>query len=515
MPGVHGETDEMAEITALILNFLKALGKYRWHAVSIAWLVALIGWAIVLRLPNQYETSAKVYVDTQSILKPLLAGMTTLPNLDQQVTFMRQTLISRPNVERVMRDTDLDVQAGDSAAKERMVDDLMSKIKIEGTGRDDIYTISYTSSDPKLAKDVVQSLLTIFVEGSFGGKKQDSDKAIQFIDDQIRTTEEKLAAAENRLKEFKIKNMGLLPQAGDFGSKVASANDALSQARLELAEAEQSRNAIRRRMTGGGTSAGGSSGMVDPELEARLAAAQKNLDTLRLQYTEEHPDIIATKRLVEQLQVRKREEAKKTRPDPGVAASPMMQQLTVTLSDAESRVAALRARVNEYANRVATLRTQSVTAPEVEAQLVQLNRDYTINRENYQKLVERREQAKLSGDLSSATDMLTFRVVEPPLAASKPSGPNRLALFSGVFLLSLVAGLAGAFLLSQVRPTFLSHAALRDVTGMPVLGSINMHWTDSQKVLRKRRLLGVGAAVLVLFGAYAVGVAAMLARASA
>jgi uncharacterized protein involved in exopolysaccharide biosynthesis len=110
----------MAEITALILNFLKALGKYRWHAVTIAWLVALIGWAFVLRMPSTYETSAKVYVDTQSILKPLLSGMTTLPNLNQQVLFMRQTLISRPNVEKVMRDTDLDVKATDSKAKEKM-----------------------------------------------------------------------------------------------------------------------------------------------------------------------------------------------------------------------------------------------------------------------------------------------------------------------------------------------------------------------------------------------------------
>jgi polysaccharide chain length determinant protein (PEP-CTERM system associated) len=506
----------MAEITALILNFLKALGKYRWHAVTIAWLVALIGWAIVLRLPNQYETSARVYVDTQSILKPLLSGMTTLPNLDQQVMFMRQTLISRPNIEKVMRDTDLDVKATSIAAKDKMVDDLMAKIKIAGTERDDIYTISYTSTDPKLGKDVVQSLLAIFVEGSFGGKKQESDKAVQFIDDQIKGYETKLAAAENALKEFKLKNMGLLPrEGGDWSARVAAANDALSQARLELAEAEQSRNAIRRRMSGGSGSAEGGGGMVDPETESRLAAAQKNLDTLRLQYTEQHPDIIATKRLVEQLQVRKKEEMKKGRPDPGLAASPMMQQLSVSLSDAESRVAALRARVGEYQARVATLRSQSQTAPEIEAQLVQLNRDYNVNRENYQQLVQRREQAKLSGDLSSATDMLTFRVVEPPVAATKPSGPNRLALFSGVFFLALVAGLLGAFMMSQVRPTFLSHAALREVTGVPVLGSINMHWTDSQKVLRKRRLLGVGVAVLLLIGAYAVGVAAMLAGASA
>ena len=86
----------MAEITAVLLNFLKAIGKYRWHAIVITWVVALIGWAVVLRLPNQYEASARVYVDTQSILKPLLSSMTTVPNLEQQVMFMRRTLISRP-----------------------------------------------------------------------------------------------------------------------------------------------------------------------------------------------------------------------------------------------------------------------------------------------------------------------------------------------------------------------------------------------------------------------------------
>lgn len=500
----------MAEITALILNFLKAIGKYRWYAVAIAWLVALVGWAIVLKMPNQYESSARVYVDTQSILKPLLAGMTTLPNVQQQVTFMRQTLISRPNVEKVMRDTDLDVKAKTSDEKERMIDELISKITMAGTNRDDIYSISYTSTDPKLAKDVVQSLLTIFMEGSFGGKKQESDKAIVFIDDQIRSYEEKLAAAENELKEFKIKNMGLLPNGGDFGSKVASATDALSQARLELAEAEQSSNAIRRRMASGGAITPSGSAPVDPELESRLAAAQKNLDSLRLQYTEQHPDIIGTTRLVEQLQAQKKEAAKKPRTDTSMAASPMMQQLTVSLSEAESRVAALRARVNEYSNRLETLRSKSTTAPEVEAQLVQLNRDYEVNRDNYQKLVQRREQARLSGDLTSATNMMTFRVIEPPLVPAKPVGPKRLGLFSAVFAGALVAGIIGAFLMAQLRPTFLSHATLREATGVPVLGSINMHWTGSQKVMRKRRLLGLGAAMLVLFGAYGVGVAAML-----
>ena len=506
----------MADITAAILNFLKAIGKYRWHAVFITWAVAIAGWVVVLKLPNQYEASARVYVDTQSILKPLLSGMTTLPNLDQQVLYMRRTLISRPNVERVMRMVDLDVKAENAKEHDEMVEELMEKIKIAGTERDDIYTISYSAPDPKLGKDVVQSLLTIFVEGSFGGKKQDSEKAVQFIDDQIRNYEDKLAAAENSLKEFKIRNLGMLPsEGGDFGSRMMAASEALNTARLELAEAEQARNAIRRGIAG--EAAPGEAAPIpftDPELESRIAAVNKTLDGLRTQYTEAHPDIIANARLLAQLNARKQELAKNRKPsaDPGAGYSPMLQQMNVALSEAEARVAALRARVSEHTARVARLRTQSTQAPEIEAQLAQLNRDYEVNRENYQQLVQRRESAKLSGDLSSATDMLTFRVIDPPTAPPLPSGPNRLRLFSLVFVGALAAGLASAFLMSQLRPTFLSQASLREVTGLPILGSISMNWTEQQTVRRKRRLHALGAAVLVLLAIYGAGVTTILVR---
>ncbi|MGH8854696.1 MAG: XrtA system polysaccharide chain length determinant [Telluria sp.] len=498
----------MAEITAVILTFLKAIGKYRWHAVAVSWLVAITGWVVVFSLPNDYQASARVYVDTQSILKPLLSNMTSLPNIEQQVMFMRSTLISRPNVEKVMRMVDLDIKAKNQKEHEKLVDELMEKIKIGGTERDDIYSIVYNDPNPKLAKDIVQSLLTIFVEGSFGGKKQDSEKAIQFIEDQIKSYEEKLVSAENTLKEFKLQHIGRIPTQGDSSSKLNEMMEALNQARLELAEADEARNAIKRQMTGDEPAAlageAADPAGANPELEGRIAAINKNVDQLRMQFTDAHPDIVASKRLLAELEAQKKDEISKRKrsSDPGASYSPMLQQMNVQLSVAEARVASLRARVDTYSARVGTMRAQLTGAPEVEAQLAQLNRDYEINRDNYQKLVERRESAKLSGDLSSATDMLTFRVIDPPSVPSTPAGPNRLRLASVVFAGALAAGLAVALLMSQVRPTFLSQSALREVTGMPILGTVSMNWTQDQKVKQKRRLWALGASVLLLLGAY-------------
>lgn len=501
----------MEETINQVLFLLKGVWKYRWHAVIVAWAIAIAGWVRVYTLPDNYQASARVFVDTQSILKPLMAGMTTLPNVEQQVSIMSRTLLSRPNVEKVMRMVDLDIRAKTPKEKEELLNDLMKQIRIVGTGRDDIYTLSYNDENPRVAKDVVQALLTIFVEGSFGDKKNDSDKAIQFLDEQIKNYETKLVAAENALKDFKIKHSGSLPQGGDYGTQVQAASDALNQARLDLREAEQARNAIQTQIYGNGTGPNGAVA-VNPELDARILTLQKNLDTMRMQFTEQHPDIISTKRLIKQLETQKAEEAKSAKPggDRGAHYSPMLQQLNVSLSTAEARVASMRARVDEYTVRYDRLKAQSVNGPELETQLAQLNRDYQVNKENYSQLVARRESARLSGDLSNTTDMVKFRVVDPPTVPLTPAGPNRLRLASLVFVGALIAGIAIALLMSQLRPTYLSQHGLRESTGLPILGSVSMNWTDHERAKRKRSFYAFGASLAVLITLYAGVMARML-----
>jgi polysaccharide chain length determinant protein (PEP-CTERM system associated) len=504
----------MAELTALLLTFLKAIGKYRWYAVTIAWLVGIVGALVVHRMPDDYQASARVYVDTQSILKPLMAGMTTLPNIEQQVVFMRRTLISRPNVEKIMRMVDLDLKSRSARDSEQLIDELTAQISISGTDRDDIYTIAYNSPSPRLGKDIVQSLLTLFVEGSVGGKRQDSDKAVLFIEDQIKNYEQKLAEGENALKQFKLRNMGMMTrQGGDFASKLVELTELHNQARLDMTESEQARNAIRRQMAGEDPApvmGAQQDDEANPEIDGRIQAVEKHLDQLRMQYTELHPDIVAGKRLIEQLQARRREEAKKRVRAPGGAFTPMLQQMNVALSVEEARLASLTARVREYGSRLQTLHAQGAAAPEAEAELSQLNRDYQINRENYAKLVERREAARLSGDLSNASDIMTIRVIEPPKVPLTPVGPNRPRLYTIVLGAALLAGLGGSLLLSQIRPTFVSQRALRAMTTLPILGAISMNWTPAQRLKRRRRLYAFGAAVALFFGGYGAVMASAL-----
>ena len=187
MPISSYEGDEMDELWGQIATTVRGMWVYRRLAMALAWLVAVVGVAVVLMMPDHYQAAARVYVDTQSILRPLMVGIAVQPNIEQQVGMLSRTLLSRPTIERLIRTADLDLGAQSKAANEAMVDKVTQSISIKTTGRDNLYTLSYTDQNPVVAQRVVQTLLTIFVESSLGATRQDSDSARRFLDNQIKS----------------------------------------------------------------------------------------------------------------------------------------------------------------------------------------------------------------------------------------------------------------------------------------------------------------------------------------
>lgn len=496
----------MHELYEQIISHGRAVWRKRWYAISIAWAFAIIGWVVVYMLPNRYEATARVYVDTQSVLKPLLSGLTVQPNVDQQVTMMTRTLLSRPNLEKVVRTADLDLSVNDSKARDRLIDDLARDVKLDG-GRDNLYTISYQNKDPQVAKRVVQSLLTIFVEGSLGNKRKDTDAAMRFIDQQLQAYAQKLSTAEDALKAFKRAHLGSVGNSGNsYFERLTAAGNDLSQARLALSEVENRRDALKRQLAGEEPvmiSDADTSGS-DPEIDARIQALERNLDVLRLQYTEQHPDIASTKRIIAQLKEQKKQEAKAQNKTPGknMGQSAVYQQLSVAQAEAEADAASLSARVAEYQRRYDALRASADAQPQVDVEYEQLVRDVDINKRNYEALLARRQTALITGEMDAKTDVVDFRVVDPPRVPPTPAAPNRPLLVSLVFLAGLMLGIAVAFILSQIRRTVDDRKTLREMTGLPVLGNVSMVWTDGQKERNRRGIIGYMASFLGLVGAY-------------
>ncbi|WP_153131847.1 XrtA system polysaccharide chain length determinant [Dechloromonas hortensis] len=506
----------MEEILRQALVILRATWQHRRLGMLVAWVVGAIAAGVILRIPDKYEASARIFVDTQSILKPLMSGLAVQPNVEQQVMMLSRTLISRPNVEKLIRMADLDLNLSGKGEREALMERLTKTLTISSVGRDNLYTISYRDSDPGKAQRVVQALVSIFVESSLGDKRQDSDSARKFIDEQIRNYEKKLQDAEARLKEFKLRNVDLYTADGKNSTEqLSELTNMLNSSRLALREAENSRDAMRRQIVGEEPvllpeAPGADSGVSLPEIDGRIDTQKRNLDNLLQRYTDQHPDVVGARRLIKDLEDQKRQElvARKkfaaANPGSSVSNNPVYQQLKVSLAESEANVASLRARVSEYESRYRRAVDLLKTQPQLEAEYTQLNRDYDIHKKNYEQLVTRRESAELSGDLESAGSVADFRLIDPPRASPNPVAPNRLILLPTGLVLALVAGLFAAFVASQVRPVFFDGKTLRDVTGLPLLGTVSLIPNEARRAKERtslHRFLLATAGLVIAYGA--------------
>jgi polysaccharide chain length determinant protein (PEP-CTERM system associated) len=496
----------MEQLIAQVVTIARGMWRFRWPALAVSWVVALIGMVVVFKVPDNYEASARIYVDTQSILKPLMSGLAVQPNLEQQVVMLSRTLMSRPNMEKLVRMADLDLASESKAQQDALISNLTRNLQIKTTGRDNLYTLSYRDAEPAKAQKVVQSLVSIFVESSLGDSRKDTQSAKAFLDEQIKSYEAKLEEAEKRLQEFKLRNIQLQNADGaDSASRLGALSEQLNQARLALREAEQARDAAKQQLAAERSQTANLAtqsllqesaiGVATPEIDARLEVQKRNLDTLMQRFTDQHPDVVNARRLIKELEEQKRKEVQEIRRatmnapggSPGGGGTSLAyQEMNRLLATSEVQVAALRARVAEITERYNAAREMLKTAPQLETEAAQLNRDYAIHKKNYDALVARRETAAMSGQLEGVPGVVDFRVIDPPRVSPTPVSPNRLLLLPMAFAISLGAGLLLAFAGSQLRPVFHSASELREKVGIPLLGAVTR--VTSTAELRRDRL---------------------------
>ena len=292
----------MSEIFQLFFHYANALWRRRWVALLCAWLVAIPGWLMVASMPSIYESSSRIYVDTSSVLQPLLRGIAIQSDLQSQVQLMKQTLLSRPNLMEVARKTDYDLTATSEAQMEALISRLQSQISI-ASNRQDVFFISAEDTSPQRAHDLVQALLTLFVEGNLGQTRKDFDTAEGFIERQIAEYEARLEQAEDKLARFKQKNIDVALGQGDYLSRATAATQRKERLEQDLSVAVAQRNLLNQELNGIPEtlpSELANSGPPD-NTEFRIVELEATLRELLAQYTDKHPDVVKTRRQLDAL----------------------------------------------------------------------------------------------------------------------------------------------------------------------------------------------------------------------
>lgn len=499
----------MNELLFTLKTHIRSAWRFRWYAIVTAWFVTLAGWGTVFVMPDKYQSTAKVFVDTDSVLRPLLQGLAVQTDLEQRLQLMTRTLLNRENLEKILRETDLDLQAANVQEREALIENLRSTIQIDTQRRQNFYAISFEYKDPYVAKKVVETLLNIFVEAALGDTRVESDTAQKFLEQQIKEYEARLTEAESRLTEFKRRNVDTMPgQSGGIFNQLQEAQVELQNIDLQLKEAQIRRDELERQYqrTAAEEEARRRQGQVIAETPTgrRILAMETQLDELLLRYTEEHPQVKQLRATIEELKAQDARSSKVMESPAAQTVSTALEELKLAYRQAEVNLTAIRLRQGEYRKRVENLKQKLDVLPKVEAELTRLNRDYEIHRGNYQELVQRLESARMSEQADQAGDSVKFRIVEPPKVPLLPVGPKRILLSILIMIAGFAVGGGVAYLIAQLKPVYYGMTALRQETGFPVLGQVSRVWTSELALKRRVEVTGFGVSVALLLAVFLV-----------
>jgi len=508
----------MDSVRVLLSQYLRAAWRRRWLGVMVAWLVCGVGWVGVYIIPNQYEASARLFVDADAVLTPLLRGIAADSAATSQLDILQRTLLSRPNMEKLISKTDLDLTLNSPSDRERLISRLSAEVKVTPQTKN-LFTISYRDKSPKLAYDVVQTLLTIFVESATGGSRTDMENAKRFLERQVQSYEQQLRAAEKRRADFRSRYMDILPADGNPNVPALEGARAQVQA-LEgkLQDAIVARDALKQEVENTPPLVVLDSGDAGPNgapaPRTRLQEAQDQLDMLLLKDTEQHPDVIAQRKLIEAI---KRDRAGASAPaaggKPGATAvgkplpngkrsvpNQVYDQLKVKLIDADTLVISLQRQRDEAVHVRDKLEKVQREQPGLIAEYENMDRDYSVLRRNYEELLSRLQSANIAQAADTQADKVKLQIIDPPEVPRLPVAPNRMMLVTGVLLAGLGAGFGITILFSQFDTSFSTVDDLRGM-GLPVLGGISVLGLAP---LRNRLMtvMRFGAAVAVLVCIY-------------
>jgi polysaccharide chain length determinant protein (PEP-CTERM system associated) len=362
-------------------------------------------------------------------------------------------------------------------------------------GVSNIFTISFRDRSPGVAVGVVRTLMDSLIEDTLGANRAGTDMAQRFLDDRIAEYEARLEQAEQALAEFQRANSERLPGTeGSYFERIQSEQEAIAQTRRKLQLANSRRQRLQQQITSETPVMAGDPALTkEPppnSIDARIRDHRANLDRLLLEYTERHPEVIALSESLERLEAQRAEQLRalglgnSDQQISALGANPVYQAVQIALNEVEVEIATLEADLADREIRLENLRSLIDDVPGVEAELARLNRDYDVIKDQYQALIQSREMQQLSQQ-ASATDQVEFRVLNPPRAEIKPVAPRRLLLLAGVLVAALGAGAGLSYLLTQLRPVIASARALRELSGLPVIGTVS-GFVDSRRAQQRR-----------------------------
>lgn len=422
-------------IIALIYDEARKIWSYRWLAVVTSILLFLAAAAFILTRPNVYDAWGQIFVNKTPPVATAAQGVSLVGDGYGGAAVAARTALNDNSLERIIRQLD---PATAGLTKEEMakaVADLRMKIELKGD-EDGFFDFHVKSTDPIYAQRVAHLLLTDFVGRNVDRNEGELRRAGEFLDKQIVSYEAMIAESKGRIADFQRRNPRFVAAMTLIGGNQTTGEG------VDLAEARATYNTLlsQRPARAGGPSS------------ERVAAVQAKLATLRSQYTDQHPDVIATKR--------------------ELADAIAERNSAASGGGGDAQLAAARARLIAAQRSAASQALVPNLSPALQAEWADLQKSDEVLRINYQQLISKRHGTKVSEAVFGGDGGGKYQITRPPTVPELPIGPKR-GLFLGLAAFgAIVAGLGVAYLRAAMVGIFVSRRELEQTFQLPVVGTV-------------------------------------------
>jgi polysaccharide biosynthesis transport protein len=524
--------DEMEEKPSQGQNFERywdALRRRRWWLILPTFVIWAGVWGFSWFVPAIYKSETLILVEQQKVPAQYVVPNVT-SDLQDRLQSMTQQILSRTRLMRIIDQFQLYADLKSHLTLDEMVDKMRKDIRIDlvqapgPPGRMaelTAFRITYSSTDPRLAQQVTGQLTSLFIDENLKERAQQSESTTDFLGAQLEEARKSLSGQEQRVRDFKSKYIGALPdQLGSNLNILGGLQTRLQQEMQAVNQSQQQASYLQTlleqyRSIRVGVNEGSNDPELPPALDSELMKLKTQLADVRSRYTERFPDYRRLKEQIAQLESMKqhmtedlqaaaakskenKDSAPSEKPKDGTEAhptsfaemkemSPMLQlqgqvkQNQMELENRQKIVSQLETQIQEYQNRLNE-------TPVREQQLADLTRDYDQSLANYNSLLSKRNQSELATSLEKRQQGEQFRIIDPPGFPLKPYKPDRMLFALGGLLAGIFFGVIGTAAMELIDGRVFHESDFKELVNAPVLTEIPPLPSALETVRQHRRL---------------------------
>ena len=529
-------------------HYLRLILHRKWLVLGVFVLVSAVTIFYSQTLPNIYTSDTVILVDPQKVPESYVKSTVT-GDIRNRLGTLSQQILSATRLQKIIDSLNLYPEERKRLAREDVITtmrhDIFTNIVSDFGGSQDLqaFKITYSGKDPRLVAQVTNQLASLFIDENWKAREQQATGTTEFLENQLQETRKALEAQEAKIKDFRMKHIGEMPEQQTAGLQILGQLQSQLQLEGEALSRAESQKTILESMLGQNApvvdldpmdprppSLGQSGTTATPGQPVNsLNNDRARLAALLARYKPTYPDVVKLKKKIEE------EEAAQANGAPSVAVPVPVPPPPTEVSSAavqanpasrpaapkssaphfnpilQSQIKAAEAEITKHKEEqqrlsklVATYRSKLDAIPVREQEIAGLTRDYEMSKAHYSQLLDRELSAETATQLEIRQKGEKFLILDPAQPAERPSRPDRLLINGAGSIVGLVLGLLLALATELMGMSITGIQDITEASGLPVLGLIPLIQTQGDRVMRRRRLIVAAASAMVVvlvFGA--------------